>query len=203
MASSDVEICQKALALLGSEQIQSLEEENDRAQICNLIYPELKQSALSETHWNFATEKAQLAQLSGEPVSEYDYEYNLPSDMVSGPHKVLTDNDAQSPIQSWEIVGGNLMTDYDEIYIDYTADVDETRMPPYFVRFLYTALAAELAKSITDQTTTAQFYKQKAYGTASDNESGGLLGKAKLIDSSTQATQVIDDNPIHDARFDP
>jgi hypothetical protein len=201
MAQNEVEICQRALSLLGAEQIQSLDEENDRSKTCNLIYPELKRSALSETHWNFATKKRELARMNDEPPSEYRYQFSLPSDMVTGPTKVLPGPDMKNPIQDWEIANDKLMTDRDEIYIDYVANVDETRFPSYFTRFLYHALASELAKAITDQTTTAQFYQQKAYGSPSDNGQGGLLGKAKLLDSQRQATQSFDDNPIHDARF--
>lgn len=199
--TTDVEICQKALALIGAEQIQSLNEQNNRAQICNLIYPTLKESTLSEHHWNFATKKKKLVQLAQEPPNEYDYQYELPNDLVAGPIKVNTHKSSKSSTQSWEKVNNNIMTDRENIYIDYIANVDESIFPAYFVRFLYHALAAELAKSITDQTSTAQFYKQKAFGSPSDNNQGGLLGKAKLIDSQNQATQVIDDNPLHDVRF--
>ncbi len=200
MPLTDVEICQKALLLLGAEPIQSLNDQNFRSQLCSSIYPELKKSALSETHWNFATKKRQLSQLASDPNSEWDHQYNLPSDMVTGPHSVFVDSDSTRPIQEWEIVGGKLMTNHEKIWIDYTQEVDETEFPPYFVEFIKYALAAQLAKPITDQTTTAQFFEEKAYGPASDNTNGGLLGKARKIDSQNQSTQSISDFPLTDVR---
>lgn len=200
MALTDVEICQKALALLGAEQIQSLDESNDRAQTCSIIYPDVKRSALAETHWNFATNKRELSRFSDSPPSEYDYQYSLPNDMVAGPTKVLDGENSSTPIQSWEIANNRLMTNRKTIYIDYVADVDEQRFPSYFTRFLYHALAAELAVNITDQVNMSQKLEQKAYGSPSDNQQGGLLGKAKLLDSQNQSTQAFDDNPLGDAR---
>lgn len=199
--TTKVEICRKSLMLLGAEPIQSLDEENDKARLCSEFYPDKKRTALSETHWNFATTKRQLNQLSKDPKSEWDHQYQMPSDRVAGPHSVFYDNDSDDPLQDYEVVDGKLMTDYDSIYIDYTYEVDENRFPPYFVDFLTYALAAELAKPITDQTTEAQRLYQIAYGSESDNEEGGKLGKAKRRDSQGQATQVIQDDPLTEARF--
>jgi len=200
MALSGVEVCQKALNLLGAKGIQSFDEDTELASICSSIYPELKESALAETHWNFATNKRQLGQETGEPVSEWDHKYSLPSDLLLGPHRVLTGPDTKVPSQDWEIVGDKLMTDHEDIYIDYTTDVNENDFPPYFTRFLYTAVASEIAVAVTDQTNTAQFYHNKAYGTPNDNQEGGLLGKAKRKDSQTQATQTLEDFPLTDVR---
>lgn len=203
MANTGVDICQKALTLLGAGEIQSFNDGSDLAKTCSAIYPDLKESALAETHWNFATKKRQLARESDTPVSEWDYQYSLPSDLLLGPHSAFSDANTKEPIpaEDWEIVDGKLMTDYQTIYVDYTRDVAETEFPAYFTRFLYHAVASEIAKSVTDQTTTAEFYQRKAYGLPSDNQEGGLLSKAKRKDSQTQATQTIGDFPLTDVRF--
>lgn len=187
--------------LLGAEPIQSLEEENDKARLCAEFYPDKKRASLSETHWNFATKKRELNKLTEEPKSEWQYQYQIPSDRIAGPHSVFYDEHSKNALQKFEIVNDKLMTDYDSIFIDYTYEVDENRFPPYFVDFLTYALAAELAKPITDQTTEAQRLYQIAYGSESDNEEGGKLGKAKRRDSQGQATQVIQDDPLTEARF--
>lgn len=201
MSLTDVEICQKALALIGANTIQSLDDGSDLAQLCSTLYEDLKQSALAEHHWNFATKKRELAQDSNSPPTEWDHQYTLPSDLIRGPTKVFADDNSQQPIQDWKKVNNKIMTDNDTIYIDYVADVDETKFPPHFVRFLYHALASELAITVTDQVNMAELYERKAYGLPSDAQEGGLLQKARHIDSLTQSTQTIDDNPIDDARF--
>lgn len=199
--TTKVEICRKSLMILGAKPIQSLEEDNSKARLCSEFYPDKKRTALSETHWNFATKKRQLNQLTEEPKTEWDYQYQMPSNKVAGPHSVFFDKNSDTTLQNYEVVNGKLMANRDTIYIDYTFDADENRFPPYFVDFLTYALAAELAKPITDQTTEAQRLYQIAYGSESDNEEGGKLGKAKRRDSQGQATQVIQDDPLTEARF--
>lgn len=201
MPTSDVEICNRALTLLGSGQIQSLDDGSDLARTCKTIYSELKRASLAETHWNFATQKRQLAQETDTPITEWEHQYTLPADLVRGPETLYSSSGSEVPEQRWEKVAGKVLTDFNEVYIDYVAEVDEVEFPPYFVEFLSHAVASEIAKNVTDQTTTAQFYDQKAYGPPSSNRNGGLLGKAMRIDSQTTPTQVINDNPLDDVRF--
>lgn len=201
MALTDVEICSKSLQLLGAQPIQSLDDESDRAQFCSSFYPELKEQCLSEHDWNFATTIRELNQLATDPDTEWDHRFELPSDLLLGPHSVFDDKNAKHPIQEWETINGRLHTDRGTIFIHYTQDVNENEFPPYFVQFIKYALAAELAKPVTDQTTTAEQMWQRAYGPPSDNQEGGLLGKAKRLDSQGQTSKVIQDDPITEARF--
>ena len=77
------------------------------------------------------------------------------------------------------MMAGNIwrrvVTDLDTVYIDYQTSVDESKMPNYFVQLLRTAFAAEIAITITDQATKADYFRGLAFGTPSENGRGGLF----------------------------
>lgn len=191
--ATDVEIAQRALSLIGAKQIQSFDEDNDRAQICKNSYEVVKEYALSLTHWNFATDKARLPQIQDEPQTRWDYQYELPNDMIAGPIKVYNHEDTSQTTTGWEKVNNKLMSNYDTIYIDYIKNVSAQRFPPYFVRYIVNALAADIAKPITDQTSTAQFYEDKAQK---------FKQQAMVVDSQNQSSKGDFDTPFTDRRFD-
>lgn len=201
MALTDVELCKQALLVLGAKEIQSFSDGTDRATLCANLYPEKKEYMLTTHKWNFARAKKKLAQKTSAPLSEYDNAFSLPSQMLAGPHSVFVDSDAKGTIQEWDIFGSDLYTDHSEIWIDYTKDVDENDFPPYFVELMKYAMAEELAKAVTDETTTQRSLYDKVYGTAGDNTDGGLLGKAKRLDAFSRPTQIIQDDPLTEARF--
>lgn len=61
MATSDVAICNLALAKVGGESITSLSDSNKRANLCNIIYPAARDRLLLAHRWNFAIKRKQLA----------------------------------------------------------------------------------------------------------------------------------------------
>ena len=61
MAASAVEICNKALLQLGEESITLLTDNNKRAEKCNLIYDDIRDSLMSMHPWKFALRRVQRA----------------------------------------------------------------------------------------------------------------------------------------------
>ena len=59
MAASAVEICNKALLQLGEEPITLLTDNNKRAEKCNLIYDDIRDSLVSMHPWKFALRRVQ------------------------------------------------------------------------------------------------------------------------------------------------
>ncbi|KKN01516.1 hypothetical protein LCGC14_1127040 [marine sediment metagenome] len=59
MAASVVEICNKALLELGEESITLLTDNNKRAEKCNLVYDDIRDSLMSMHPWKFALRRVQ------------------------------------------------------------------------------------------------------------------------------------------------
>jgi hypothetical protein len=199
--ASDLDICNNALTLLGSGTIASFTE-SAKAGAVNNLYSTFKLSMLAAHSWRFATYKVQLAQLVAVPTNEWTYGYQLPPDMIAGPFAVFnSDGTGTDPITSFEIFGDKLFTDETEIYIDYRADVDEPKLPPWFVGLLEMGMAARLGAIITDSKKLAEEWNLRAFGSPSDNGRGGWFSTCVVLNASFNPPNVIEDRSLVDARF--
>jgi hypothetical protein len=192
---TDLSICSDALILLGAAPLSSFTEGTDAAQACDRLYPDLRDSLLSRYPFSWSYIKVQLGRLSNTPINEFKYAYGLPGNMLSGVQAVFeTSSTNQQPINDgWEIYGQEFYTNLESVYIDYQESVDESKMPHYFVQLLRTALASELAITITDQPTKADYFRTLAFGTPGENGRGGLFREAVNIDSRGRLPQIIED----------
>lgn len=199
---TDVSICSDALINLGASPISSFTEGTDSAQACDRLYPDLRDTLLSTYVWSWTLKKVQLARLSTNPINEWEYAYQLPGDQLTGALAVFeNDSSSQRSVRyGWELYGDQLYTNMETVYIDYQATVSESKMPPYFVRLLKTALAAELAIVITDQASKADYFRALAYGSPSENGRGGRMREAMNIDARGQSTQIVEDYSLIQVR---
>jgi len=142
MAFSKVTIASNALVLLGDEPISSFTEEGAGSRVAANLYETAYLSMLSSHRWNFATKKASLSKLAATPQNEYQFQYQLPTDMVM----VIT----TYPASIYRILGDKLYSDAPSIEIDYIWKVTEDQFPAYFVKAFEYKLAAEFAVPITE-----------------------------------------------------
>jgi len=122
--------------------------------------------------------------------------------MIAGPFAVFnTASTGARAVQDWEIFEDKLYTDHLIIYIDYRFRVAESKMPEWFVELLVLAVAAAIAKPVTDETSTAQMMHEAAYGVPSDNGRGGMFAVASFTNSQLNPPPQIEDFTLIDARF--
>ncbi len=202
VGDTDLSICSDALISLGASPLSSFTEGTDAAQACDRLYPDLKNTLLSTYVWSWTLAKIQLARLSATPINEWKYAYQMPGDHLTGALAVFeTDGTDQRSVRyGWEIYGNELVTNMETVFIDYQQTISEAKMPNYFVRLLRTALAAELAIVITDQSAKADYFRALAYGSAAENGRGGLIREAMNIDARGQSTQIIEDYSLIQVR---
>lgn len=204
MAAGDtgVSICSDALILLGAKPISSFNDGTDEANSCDRLYPDVRDMMLMMYPWSFAYKKVQISKLITTPNSEWTYEYQLPGDRLGNPRAVFRTNQInERPIKSWEIIGDKLMTNEEEIFIDYPFQTPEFAMPKFFVQLLKYAMAWHLAYPVTEQTDKTQYWQQVAVGFPAENGRGGYFRQAIQMDSQGQPPQVIEDYALSDARF--
>jgi hypothetical protein len=163
MGTTELEIKQNALILLGQSPIQTLADETDQNAILLARYPVVIKSFLTETLWNFTTKTVQLSREAVAAVGRFNYEYALPSDCVSDGVIAAYPSDAEGTthILDYVIQDGYLRTDRTAIWVDYQYEVDESNFPDYVTDVICHQLAADTALALTDNIQLATSFEQR------------------------------------------
>jgi hypothetical protein len=147
--ASKVEIASNAFLLLGGNTISSFTEGTE-GKIATALYEETYRDLLSNYRWRFATKKMRLSRLTEAPENEFDYQFQLPTDMLT----------LIKPLDriDYEIYGDKLYANVTDVSIDFVYRVDEAMLPSYFTKTLEFFLASQFAIPLTDNTSRAEFY---------------------------------------------
>ena len=196
MAAGDsaLSICSDALLLLGANPISSFSEGTDEANICDRLYPNIKDSTLQAYPWSFSMKKIQLARTVNTPVNEWKYEYVLPSDRIGPIRRVFnTAAVGAGTFTDWIVQGDKLLTNQETVVVDYQYSPLESAWPAYFVQLMKYMVAWHIAGPITDQDTKAQYWQGVALGSPSENGRGGYMRTAMNIDGQGNTTPSFED----------
>lgn len=142
MTFTKVQLCSNALVLLGHTPISSFIEPTAGAKVASNLYDSTFISILCSHRWKFATKKALLARLVDAPQNQYQYQYQLPTDMIM---PVTT-----YPVSTYAIYGDKLYSDSDKVEIDYIYQPTESMLPAYFIKCFEYYLAIQFAISLMD-----------------------------------------------------
>ena len=204
MAAGDtaISICSDALIMLGAKAISSFNDGTDEANTCDRLFPDIRDALLVQYPWSFTLKKAKLAKLITNPTSAWKNEFQLPGDRLGNVRSVRNSPSPMAPIyKDWEIQGDKLLTNLEDVYIDYQYQTPEFAMPPYFVQLLKYHLAWHLAMPITEQMDRAQYWQGVAVGATSENGRGGYFRTATNIDGQGQQAQIIEDYSLIAVRY--
>lgn len=158
MGVSRVDICNRALSLIGANNIASITENTREAKQCKIFYDPCREDVLREHNWNFAQKNVILGLLD-ETYAGWDYVYQYPSDCLKA-IKVQDESGALSATSTFsglseqikfEITASSdlnrkiILTDQENARLVYTANVtNENVFDPSFTSALVYRLAAEL-----------------------------------------------------------
>lgn len=204
MAAGDTKlsICSDALIMLGANPLASFNVGTDDAQVADRLYDDVRDTLLMQYPFSWSIKKVKLARLAQTPINEWKYIYQIPGNLLGNPKAVFNVGSVgATPQRDFEIYGDGLNTNYEDVWIDYQYRPEPFEFPPYFVRLLKTALAAEFAEPVTDQITKADYFHNRAYGSPAENMRGGLMRVAINIDGADRPAQQIQEFPISDIRF--
>ena len=206
MASGDTKlsICSDALIMLGASPLSSFSEGTDSAQVCDRLYDDIYETVLAMYPWNFSYRKEQLARTTSTPVTEWKYEYQLPSSSIGSGVRALfttTSTGARPVNEGWEILEDKLLTNLETVYVDFQFRPSEAVLPTYFIQLLKYWMAWHIAEPVTDQITKGDYYKTLAVGAPSENNRGGAFRQAAIINGQNQPNQVIEDFDLISVRF--
>lgn len=158
-----VSICNMALARIGvSSFISNLNEASNEARVLNLFYEQMRDFALRDHHWNFATRRVVLAD-AGTPPTNWGYKYTYPSDCLKA--RLIVQQGIRNPRNdqriAFEIASEGsqrvIYTDQAQAELVYTMRVtDPTLYDPMFESALAYLLASEVAMPLTVKESVAK-----------------------------------------------
>jgi len=184
MATSKISICSNALILLGEAPISSFDDPGAGALTAANLYESSYINMLSMHRWRFATKKAQLGRLSAAPLNEWQYQYQLPTDIVA----LIT----TYPNTNYELYGDKLYANDATISVDYVHRMDESQLPLWFTKTMEFYLAMQFAIPVTGNSTRLgemnQLWTQQ-------------LRSAKNIDSTIRPNAGVFDSPFTSIRW--
>ena len=143
-----------ALVLAGEKPLNSLTDPRYGALVAAAIFDMVYENELQCHPWRFTCKKAALAQLNQTPLNEWQYAWQIPTDCLS-----MIGFWGVGPDKLYEIYGGNVLyTNIQsgpsvgpaQLIAEYQFKPDPSTVPSYFSWLVTLALAAHMAKPITE-----------------------------------------------------
>ena len=182
---ADLDVVNQALTAMGETRLtQPLASDDTPAGIVMRDnYAAVKEAALSQSNWRFATVKLALNLENVTPPNRWAAQWNLPADMLKALY-------IWPPIK-YELQNGKLLTNIRSgLVLDYIRNVAEGEWPPWFTRYCVSELVLRTCKGITGD--------DPSRGMEAEQERA--LANANYQDAQQQPNQTILPNDFIDVR---
>ena len=168
MATTFVEIANRAITYLGGEVITSLDDDTKEGRACKRLYEQTRDALLRDHPWNFAIKRSSLAANTTAPEFEYTNAFDFPNDTLR-----IIEVDTT---EEWAVEGRQIVSDaaapLDIVYIERVTDPN--LFDAKFIEAFSLRLAADIAYDITASQTVAA---------TAENKYATLLKEARLVDA--------------------
>jgi hypothetical protein len=183
MAQSKVEICNRALIILGQAGVLSAGQEDQNARACDIMYDPSVRMLLEKNNWTFATRRAKLRVLDEQPVFEFQYAYALPGEYLKS-QTVFFNTTPIRDSRLYSIEDGALLCNqFGDVYMKYTYSLtDPKKFSELFAEAIANMIAQRICYSLREAS-TAQM--QLISGWAEQ-----AMQEAKSFDSMNQSSTV-------------
>ena len=178
-ANSAIDICSRALILIGAEPITSFDDDTTEALIAGNMYEDIARTNLTSTRWRFASNQAVLNRLSDAPTGRFNAAYQLPDNLFV---HAVTVNDLAI---EYNIYGSKIFCDAsvnDILIADFTYRAEEVDWPSYFSVCVEYAMAQVFATALARDQSLANMMQTQYLM---------LLAKARSTDSQQQTTRKV------------
>lgn len=188
MALSDVALASRALIRIGASPITSFSDGTAESEIAGALFDTTRDALLSAYRWSFATAQLALTQLETDPVADYAYAYQLPTDFLRA---ISVGAGSKGRGVAYRIVQDQLHTNVQGAVLTYIFRPAEESFPPFFDQALICRLSAELTIPITESTSRAEAH----FRIAQDE-----FDRARQIDAQQDTPNRIESFSLIDAR---
>lgn len=180
--SSIIQIYNAAIAKVGGKRLTDPDvdsSDSKEAQWCQDLYPLVRDAALAERIWVFASRK-QILDTKSPNVAWNKSGFVVPSDVITV-HRVFRNPNAREFDQTnWEKIGNYIIADLDVIYCHFVVRVSEAHYPPIFADAIANRLAAEICMPITENAKLTDYlWKRYAESITEASVADGRQGRSE------------------------
>tara|TARA_R110000787_G_scaffold91459_2_gene192791 strand:+ start:11888 stop:12442 length:555 start_codon:yes stop_codon:yes gene_type:complete len=174
MATTFVEIANRAITYLGGDTITSLEDDTKEGRACLRLYEQSRDQLLRDHPWNFSIKRAVLAANTTAPLWEYTNAFDFPNDTIR-----IIEVDT---LEEWAVEGRQIVTDAAApLNIVYVERVNDPNLfDTKFIEAFSIRLAADIAYDITASQSVVQ---------GAENKYLQLIQTARLIDAQESLSE--------------
>ena len=180
---SQISLISQAAVLAGEEPVQSLSEDRYCVTVLASLFTLRYEALLQSNRWRFAMKKGAFNRLNVEPLNEYRYAFQIPTDclLLIGPTYRC----------NYEIYGDRVYTDNSTFEAEYMFKPDIDRLPAHFSLLMVYSLAKDALNPITENDTRVAAMERKYI--MQRNES-------MFADAQSRPARQINANPFTDVR---
>ena len=190
--STDIEVAQKAMVLIGLEPLASFTDQTDEALVANTIFEDVVEDCLAQHNWNFATGQKTLSRLTAVPVDRWDAAYALPTSPAVVQVQTVTMDDQPQQYDLYERYVYLNADASETVVLNYIFRPETQYWPPAFTMWTIFRLASVLALSVTRKGDVAKSYTDLAEV---------QFRRAKARDSQQVTTQGLRPSRYHRDRM--
>ena len=180
VASSGIDICSRALILIGANPITSFQDATTEANVAVNVYEDVARAALVNSRFRFATNQEKLPLLTSVPTGRFDVAHQLPTDLLMLHAVTVNDNPIEYSVYGDKVFSDSVTTD--ELIADYTFRANEKTWPSYFTLAVEYSLAIIFATSIA---------RDSSLATLMQTQAERMMAKARNLDSQQQTTRKL------------
>ena len=160
--ASVVDLCNRALDLLGAANITALTENSKEARLCNGNFDDVRDAVLRSHPWNVAITRKNLAADSTAPAFGFSFQFTLPTDPFCLRVLSFWNSNVNNEVAAYDsnvmfkIEGRKILSNEDTCNIIYIGRVTDTEQYDSLLNKAISArLAAEIAYNITGSNSVA------------------------------------------------
>jgi hypothetical protein len=180
---SKISLISQACVLAGEEPVQSLTEDRYCVTVLANLFELRYEALLQSNRWRFAMKKGAFSRLNVEPLNEYRYAYQIPTDclLLIGPTYRC----------DYEIYGDRVYTNNASFEAEYMFKPSIVKLPAHFSLLLVYSLAKDALNPITENDTRVDAMTTKYK--IQRNES-------MFADAQSRPNRSLNANPFTDVR---
>lgn len=154
MVNTAIDLCSRALLLIGANSIQSFQDGTRESNVCSSIYETIRDSLLTNRPWLFSIHQQELARLNKEPLKDWKYIYAIPNDVLRIKKVVGSKN--------FDVMADGIYSNDPNLFVECQKTVDASEMPAYFQLALISELCAKLSLSLLGDENKFKLFSQLA-----------------------------------------